>query len=161
MKLNEANQSDGKFWEGLCYFCVHSLCDVWVWDSFEALPVFAIFRPLGKIVRVTNTDESLTMCHNIWANEKTRFHGTITALGLKSVGQGRPLNFGISLVYLCVFLFDCLFVFGPNPKCQFFFMEKPANVTNADKRECYFLDLISCFQTPQRFHLVWCVWKKD
>jgi len=61
-----------KFWEGLCYFCVRrlSLTLLWVCASL------GYFWPLGNMVHETNTDESLTMCLNIWANEKTRFHGT-------------------------------------------------------------------------------------
>lgn len=78
------------------------LCNVWGSDCFEFLPVVAIYRLLGNIVRVTNTDESLTMCHNMRANEKTRFHYVQWVLILSD----RVGHWILVLVwFICVFYF--------------------------------------------------------
>lgn len=77
-------------------------CNVWGSDCFEFLPVVAIYRPLGNIVHVTNTDESLTMCHNMRANEKTRFHCMRWVLILSD----RVRHWILVLVwFICVFYF--------------------------------------------------------
>ncbi len=77
--------------------------------------------PCETLSRVTNTDESLTMCHNIWANERadlTVFDGSIIAEGLHSVRQGWALNSDITLPQ------------KHTPMCQFFFeRKKPASMT--------------------------------
>ncbi len=132
----EAKQSDWGFWESLCYFCVRRL-------SFCQSLLF--IGPCETLSSVTNTDESLTMCHNVWAKERA----DLCSMAHHSRGSSFcQTGLGAELWYY----------FATETHSHVSVWKRKAS--KHDQTKHYFLDVIICFQTAHRCHSAECVRKK-